>query len=68
MTHSKVSSRRAAISALLDTREEVSLLERDLAMAASIERETADWVPMWVDRDHAVRSNRLEATAYRAIT
>lgn len=68
MTHSKVSSRRAAISALLDTRDGVSLLERDLAMAASIERETADWVPMWVDRDHAVRSNRLEATAYRAIT
>lgn len=68
MKQSDIFAHRAAIGALLDTREGASLLERDLAHVASLQRLTVDWVPMWVDRDHAVRSDKLSATAYRAIT
>lgn len=59
---------RAALKALLATRGGLSLIEEEVALAATVERETSDWVPMWVDLDHAVRSTRLEATAFRAIT
>ncbi len=59
---------RTVLKRLVEAREGLSLIEQDYAIEADVERETADWVPMWVDLAHAVRSNRLSATAYRAIT
>lgn len=59
---------RSVVTSLLNTRGDLSLIEQDLALEAQIERETSDWVPIWIDIGHSVRSSRLEATAFRAIT
>lgn len=54
---------------LVNTRQMTSLIERELALAVDeIKRETINWVPMWVDWGHAVRSDCDTATAVRAIT
>ncbi|MEL6571403.1 MAG: hypothetical protein AAFQ64_07090 [Pseudomonadota bacterium] len=59
---------RHVLKTLVTARGGLSLIEQDFAIEAQVERETADWVPMWVDLEHAVRSTRHQATAYRAIT
>lgn len=54
---------------LLNTRQMTSLIERELALATDeVKRETANWVPMWVDWGHTVRSDCNTATAVRAIS
>lgn len=54
---------------LINTRQMTSLIERDLALATNdVKRETVNWVPMWVDWGHTVRSDCSTATAMRAIT
>ncbi len=59
---------RTVLKKLVEARGDLSLIEQDYAIEADVQRETSDWVPMWVDLAHAVRSDRLHATAYRAIT
>lgn len=55
--------------ALVALRDETSLIERELALATgAIKRETVNWVPMWVDWENAMRSDRVGATAMRAIS
>ena len=54
---------------LVNTRQMTSLLDRELALATNeVKRETINWVPMWVDWGHAIRSDCNTATALRAIT
>ena len=54
---------------LINQRPMTSLIERDLALATDdVKRETINWVPMWVDWGHTVRSDCNTATAMRAIT
>ena len=54
---------------LINTLQMTSLIERDLALATNdVKRETVNWVPMWVDWNHTVRSVCNTATAARAIT
>lgn len=54
---------------LINTRQMTSLIERDLALATTdVKRETVNWVPMWVDWNHTVRSDCNTATAMRAIS
>lgn len=54
---------------LINTRQMTSLIDREIALAANeVKRETVNWVPMWVDWNHAVRSDCNSATALRAIT
>jgi len=56
-------------NALINTRQMTSLIDREMALAANeVKRETVNWVPMWVDWSHAVRSDCNTATAMRAIT
>lgn len=59
---------RDVLKTLVQVRGDLSLMEQDFAIEAQTQRETADWVPMWVDLENSVRSERIGATAYRAIT
>ena len=59
---------RDVLKILVQVRGDLSLMEQEFAMEAQVQRETADWVPMWVDLENSVRSDRVGATAYRAIT
>jgi len=59
---------RDVLKSLVQVRGDLSLMEQEFAIEAQIQRETADWVPMWVDLENSVRSERVGATAYRAIT
>ncbi len=59
---------RDVLKALVQVRGDLSLIEQEFAIEAQVQRETADWVPMWVDMENSVRSDRHGATAYRAIT
>ncbi|MEL6642216.1 MAG: hypothetical protein AAFP98_13065 [Pseudomonadota bacterium] len=68
MSKSSKFDHRDVLRTLVAARGGLSLIEQDFAIEAQTERETADWVPMWVDLEHAVRSERHQATAYRAIT
>lgn len=54
---------------LINTRQMTSLIDREMALAANeVKRETVNWVPMWVDWGHTVRSDCDTATAIRAIS
>ena len=65
----KISAKhQTTLAKLVRLRGDVSLIDEELATATRVRRVTDDWVPMWIDLDHAVRSDRLGATAYRAIT
>ena len=69
MKHSLKKSHIALQEELVNTRQMTSLLDRELALGLKeVKRETANWVPMWVDWGHAVRSDCDTATAIRAIT
>jgi hypothetical protein len=46
-----------------------SLIEAEMAtVTGTITRETANWVPMWVDQSHKITSDCGKITALRAIT
>lgn len=68
MQTAKKFENRNALKTLVQVRGGLSLIEQEFAIQAQVERETADWVPMWVDLENSVRSDRIGATAYRAIT
>lgn len=69
MTPDPILSKQQLQSMLVNTRQMVSLIDREIAMATSdIKRETVNWVPMWVDWGHTVRSDCDTATAVRAIS
>lgn len=54
---------------LINTRQMVSLIDREIALTSTdIKRETVNWVPMWVDWGHTVRSDCDTATAVRSIS
>jgi len=69
MKHGAKKSQTALQEMLINKRKMTSLMERELALALNeVKRETANWVPMWVDWGHTVRSDCNTATAIRAIT
>ncbi len=69
MTRQTRLSKTALQDMLINTRKMTSLIDREMAVAASeVKRETVNWVPMWVDWGHTVRSDCTTATAIRSIT
>ena len=69
MTHQPILTKSRLLATLINTRQMTSLIDRQIALASQeVKRETANWVPMWVDWGHTVRSDCGTATAIRAIS